>query len=461
MQAFVVWRCAASYIQQVFLFCDCMNDIFLSASAPESTHYLRAVTDMAQQRAVVAQDAIYTENGIKLVEKGVQVDTHLYDRLVQHKLREPIDSHLSVENPVNIESLLAAALALTNSAPLARLLVQALGSAQTLLLPLQAMPLPPSIAFKLTVMREQRPELFQHSVMMLLVTAFVGIQAGLKQEDRVALAAAALLHDIGMLHMDSAWLDPQHTMTGSERKHLVAHPITAMLMVRDAKVYPRAVEVAVMEHHERMDGTGYPRGLPGDKISPLGQIVLLAEVVTAFYDKYPDTPAQQLGLVLRLNARKFPADLCTHVRALLHDKDRSRDADLLPMGADAPRYIHLLIEAFSLWDAAKKTVPELALSEAMSQGAHNMLGFIDARLRSLAKVLAEAGAHPEQQSIVLEHLAGDDAAMAEVAVVAREALWQLQNIVNAAQRRWPASLERTHPADTAAAQWCAQVHRPL
>ena len=438
-----------------------MNDILLSTSVPESSHYLRAVTDMAQQRAVVAQDAIYTENGIKLIEKGVQVDRHLYDRLVQHKLREPIDSHLSVDSPVSTDFLLATALALTSSAPLAQLLVQKSGSVQTLLAPLQTMPLPPSIAFKLTVMREQRPELFQHSVLMVLVTAFLGIQAGLKQEDRVALAAAALLHDIGVLHMDAAWLDPQHTMTGAERKHLVAHPITAMLMVRDAKVYPRAVEIAVMEHHERMDGTGYPRSLLGDNLSPLGQILLLAEVVTAFYDKYPDTPAQQLGLVLRLNARKFPADLCTHVRALLHDEDRSHDADLLPMGADAPRYIQQLVQAFSLWEEAKKTVPELALSEAIAQGANNMLGFIDARLRSLAKVLAEAGAHPEQQSIVLEQLQGDDAAMAEVAVVGREALWQLQNIVNASQRRWPASLERTHPADAAAAQWCEKVHRPL
>ena len=438
-----------------------MNDILLSTSVPESSHYLRAVIDMAQEHAVVAQDAIYTESGIKLIEKGVQVDTHLYDRLVQHKLREPIDSHLSVENPVNIESLLAAALALTNSAPLARLLVQALGSAQALLAPLQAMPLPASMAFKLTVMREQRCELFQHSVMMVLVAVFLGIQAGLTQEDRVALAAAALLHDIGVLHMDSAWLVPQHTMTGAERKHLVAHPITAMLMVRDAKVYPRIVEVAVMEHHERMDGTGYPRSLLGANISPLGQVLLLAEVVTAFYDKYPDTPAQQLALVLRLNSRKFPADLCTHVRALIYDKDRSRDADLVPLGADAPRYINLLIEAFSLWEVAKKSVPEPVLSYAIAQRANNMLGFIDARLGSLAKVLAEAGAHPEQQSIVLEHLQGDDAAMAEVAVVGREALWQLQNIINASQRRWPASLERTHPADVAAAQWCEQVHRPL
>lgn len=438
-----------------------MNDILLSASAPESSHYLRAVTDMAQQRAVVAQDAIYTENGIKLLDKGVQVDNHLYDRLVQHKLREPIDSHLSVDSPVDTESLLAAALALTHSAPLARLLVQKMGSAQALLAPLQAMPLPAAIAFKLTVMREQRPELFQHSVLMVLVAGFLGIQSGLTQDDRVALAAAALLHDAGVLHMDSAWLDPQHTMTSAERKHLVAHPITAMLMVRDAKVYPRAVEVAVMEHHERMDGTGYPRSLMGSDISPLGRILLLAEVVTAFYDKYPDTPAQHLALVLRLNYRKFPVDLSAQVLALLHNKEHSQDVDLAPLGADASRYIASLGQAFALWESAKQSVPEPDLAQAMAQGGNNLLGFIDVRLRALAKVLTEAGAHPDQQSIFIEQLQDDDSGMAEIAVVGREALWQLQNIVNAGQRRWPASLERSHPADIAAAQWCEKVHQPL
>lgn len=436
-----------------------MNDILLSTSPPESTHYLRAVTDMAQQRAVVAQDAIYTDNGIKLVEKGTQINNHLYDRLVQHKLREPVDSHLSVDGVVDTECLLEAALALTHSAPLARLLVQKLGSAQVLLAPLQAMPLPPAMAFKLTVMREQRVDLFQHSVLMVLVAGYLGLQAGLKQDDRVALAAAALLHDIGVLHMDAAWLNPQHRMTGAERKHLVAHPITAMLMVRDAQVYPRAVEVAVLEHHERMDGTGYPRSLPGEHISPLGRILLLTEVVTAFYDKYPDTPAQQLGLVLRLNYRKFPVELCPHVLALLQDKEQAQDAVLAPLGADAPRYIEALVQAFALWERAKQSVPEPALGQALAQGKQNALGFIDLRLRALAKVLVEAGAHPDQQKGMLEQLQGDSAGLAEMAFVGREAVWQLQSIVNASQRRWPPNLEHKHPADRAAAQWCASVRQ--
>ena len=65
-----------------------MTDPFLAATAPDSPHYLRALTDMADRRAVVTQDAIYTDNGIKLVEKGARIDSRLYDRLVQHKLRE-------------------------------------------------------------------------------------------------------------------------------------------------------------------------------------------------------------------------------------------------------------------------------------------------------------------------------------------------------------------------------------
>ncbi|MDD2712396.1 MAG: HD domain-containing protein [Simplicispira sp.] len=437
-----------------------MTDILLAATVPDSAHYLRAVTDMAEQSAVVAQDAIYTANGIKLVEKGVQIDSHLYDRLVQHKLREPIDKYLTVENAVDTEALLAAALALTTSTPLARLVVQALGSAQALLAPLRAVPLPAAMAFKLTVMREQHASVFQHSLQMVLISIFLGIQSGLDESECAALAAAALLHDIGMLHMNPAWLAPEHKMSIAERKHLVAHPITAMLMVRDAQVYPRAVEVAVLEHHERMDGTGYPRSLSGANISPLGRILLLAEVVTAFYDKYSDMPAQQLSLVLRLNHRKFSPDLVSHVLTLVYEPPPS-DAALVPLTADVSHWSKTLAQLFGLWERMKESVPEPELRQALEEGNQNALGFIDTRLRALAKMLTEAGAHPDQQSDVLEQLQGDATVLVEIAFVGREALWQLQNIVNAAQRHWPPGTQTNHPADVAAAQWCEGVRAEM
>ena len=118
--------------------------------------------------------------------------------------------------------LIAAVHALLQSQPLPRLLLQALGSPERLVAPLRSMPLPSPIAFKLTVMREQRPGLFGHSLQMMMVAVFLGVKSGLTERECVTLAAAALLHDIGVLHMDPAWQDPQHKITGAGRHRLPA-----------------------------------------------------------------------------------------------------------------------------------------------------------------------------------------------------------------------------------------------
>ncbi|MFN4118815.1 HD-GYP domain-containing protein [Acidovorax sp.] len=425
--------------------------------AADSPHYLRALTDMADRRAVVADSAIYTANGIKLVEKGARIDSRLYDRLVQHKLREPIDRHLSIDNPVDVPALLAATQALTEQEALPALLAQTLGSAARLLAPLRSLPLPPSMACKLTVMRDQRPQLFQHSLQMMTVAIYLGIKSALTERDCGALAAAALLHDLGVLHMDPVWDDPNHKVVGPQRKHLVAHPISAMLMIRDTQAYPRSVEVAVLEHHERMDGSGYPRALAGADITPMGRILLLAEVVAAFYEKYDDMPAQRLSLVLRLNHRKFPSTLVSHILPLLQE-EMTRESALMPLGNDAPRQIELLAEAFSHWDQLKAALPVAAAAKAAPHGA---FAFADARLMALQKALIEAGSHPQQQNEMMAQMKGDAVGMAEVALVGREALWQLQSILNASHRRWPQLSERATPEDAAVADWCDWVVRRL
>lgn len=410
---------------------------------------------MADRRAVVTQDAIYTDNGIKLVEKGARIDSRLYDRLVQHKLREPIDRHLTVENAVDVSALIAAGQDLAEQGVLPQMLAQALGSAGKLLAPLRSVSLPDPVAFKLTVMRDQRPGLFEHSLQMMMVAVFLGLKSGLSERDCVPLAAAALLHDAGVLHMDPSWMDPLNKVTGVQRKHLVAHPITSMLMLKDAGVYPRSVEIAVLEHHERMDGSGYPRGLPGAEISPMGRILLLAEVVTAFYEKYTDMPAQRLSLVLRLNHRKFPAALVAHVLPLLQE-DVARDSALMPLGADAPVQIDTLAGAFEQWEQLKAALPPAA-----RQVPGSVFAFADIRLQALQKALIEAGSHPRQQGDLLEQLQGDALGLAEVALVGREALWQLQSIVNACYRRWPQLTDRASPADAAVADWCDWAMRKL
>ena len=423
--------------------------------AGDSPHYLRALTDMADERTVVAGAAIYTDNGIKLVEKGARIDSRLYDRLVQHKLREPIDSHLSVENPVNAEALVATGQDLAEQDVLCSLLSEAIGSGARLLAPLRAVALPMPVACKLTVMRDKRPALYLHSVRMMMVSVFLGLKTA--ERDLGALAAAALLHDLGVLHMDPAWNDPDFKVVGVQRKHLVAHPITSMLMVRDSKAYPPAVADAVLEHHERMDGTGYPRGLTGAGISSMGRILMLAEVVAAFFEKYSDMPAQRLSLVLRLNHRKFPSTLVAHVLPLLQE-EVARESALMPLGNDAPRQAELLADAFMKWDELKTSLPP-AMLKAMPPGS--AFAFTEARLMALQKALVEAGSHPQHQAGLMAQLQGDAVGLAEVALVGREAIFQLQSVLNACHRRWPDLGKRATPGDAAVANWCDWANERL
>lgn len=413
---------------------------------PQSPHYLRAVTDLAHRRAVVAHEAIYAESGIKLVEKGMRIDGRLYDRLVQHTLREPVDSHLVAEDAVDHTVLTAVARELINGNRLLQLLAQDMGAHFDQFWPtLAQIPLPGPIMFKLTVMRDECADMFAHSVQMALVAWFLGVRSGLGEEDCVALVAAALLHDMGVLHLDPAWRDRQQQITGAQRKHLVAHPIIGMLMVRGTEAYPAAVATAVFEHHERMDGSGYPRGILGAEISPLGRILLLAEVVTAFYDKYADdSPGLRLGTVLRLNHRKFPADLCSHVLALVRQTFPAGGALAVPEG-DAQRYLQAIPVAFARWEQ---------LSSAVSITPGGPLAFVNEHLQALCKTLTEAGLHPQCAPKLPDLLQDDPQATAELCFLGREALWQLQAIAHGCLRRWPEVAQRESPANRFLADWC-------
>jgi hypothetical protein len=58
-------------------------------------HFLRAIQALGQQQNLVLRDAIYTANGVRLAAKGMRIDAVLYDKLVNERLRLPIDDLLS------------------------------------------------------------------------------------------------------------------------------------------------------------------------------------------------------------------------------------------------------------------------------------------------------------------------------------------------------------------------------
>lgn len=433
----------------------------------DSVHFLRAITQLAEKDNVITHSPIFTDKGIKLVESGARIDSRLYDRLVQAPLREAIDHHLMVDNMVCIQSIEAEVMVQCETVGLVRRLVAALGDVGRLLAPLRFMPLPMPIAFKLTLMREQRPELYAHSLQMMLVALYLAIKAGWTERECVPLAAAGLLHDIGMLYMPPGWTDPEHKLTPEERKQLVAHSVTAMWVLREQGVYPQSVHIAVLEHHECMDGSGYPRGLQGEQISPMGQMLILAEVVSAFHEKYAEMAGSRLSLMLRMNHRRYPPDLVRSILPLLVGDVETR-LEIDPLLGEVETLTALLGESFARWEALRAQVPAAlraavpaasAAGKAAPRPVDRAVVWLDGRLRTLEKELAQAGAHPKQLPGLLGYLKEDLQGMTELALLHREAVWQLEAIANSCLRRWPQLLERAAPMEQALADWCQAAGR--
>jgi transcriptional regulator with XRE-family HTH domain len=77
----------------------------LMAEETNDEHYLKAATELGDSQEVLAHQAILSSNGIKLVERGVRVDSRLFERLLNHRLQVPIDESLTAEQAVTLDEL--------------------------------------------------------------------------------------------------------------------------------------------------------------------------------------------------------------------------------------------------------------------------------------------------------------------------------------------------------------------
>lgn len=106
------------------------------------------------------------------------------------------------------------------------------------------------------------------------------------------LDIATTLRDMGMREMPAALFDAKRALMDSERELIKQHVLIGAEM---ACRYSSAVQQAILFHHERWDGQGYPFGLKGQQIPLLARIITIADEFTALQYDRPHRPAWPLG----------------------------------------------------------------------------------------------------------------------------------------------------------------------
>lgn len=396
------------------------------------SHYVRAVTELSETSEIVTHRDVFAENGIKVVAAGIQLNLKLYDQLVKHKLTPPLDLCLSIKDSVDHAQLIDDWEALVETSPHAALLKKLCGTGDSHRQTMLNIPLPPPLSFKLTVAKRQRPRIYHRSLLVTKLSIFLARAEDFSVEQEQEVATAALFHEVGMLHIDPEILEPTHEMTPEERQHLYTHPLTAYLLLQKIPEISPAAANAVLEHHEHMDGSGYPRHLHGKSISRYGQILGISQVIARAFD--PENPLgqwKQLEMMLRLNMRRYGPDLIGHLGPIFNHVEPAPQN-----GGHSPREVaakvQLVGNIFGVLEKMKEhNGHDQAMQFALERGAN------------LAHGLLSAGFDYRQPEAMALWLESDLSLSEDFMAMTSETLWQFNTLLQEIAQRWPPAANTT------------------
>ena len=132
-------------------------------------------------------------------------------------------------------------------------------------------------------LKAHSPEAYSHCVRVSQLCRFLAEHAELNSYQQLLAQFSGLLHDVGKMKTPKEILNKPDVLTDDEYNIVKIHPIQSaeILEPLESSSFFREVQVAILHHHERMDGRGYPYGLEGEQIPLISRLVLIVDTVDA------------------------------------------------------------------------------------------------------------------------------------------------------------------------------------
>lgn len=128
---------------------------------------------------------------------------------------------------------------------------------------------------------------FKHSVDVASLAMIIAKKYGMSREQIREIGVAGLLHDIGKSKIPKEILNKPDRLTDDEFLQMKSHSLYGYRILEDNRDFSIAIKNGVLQHHEKMNGMGYPMGVKGEKIHPYAQIIAVADIYDALVTERP------------------------------------------------------------------------------------------------------------------------------------------------------------------------------
>lgn len=170
----------------------------------------------------------------------------------------------------------------------------------------------PAASMWLIQLRDRDQHTALHSINTSVLSMIFARHEGLDRDAIEAVGMGGLLHDIGKVRMPRSLLHKEGPLSEEDWKVMKRHPEEGHRMLSQSGGASDAVLRIVLQHHERLDASGYPRRLHGEQIDPLALLVGLVDAYDAITGDWPNSPAlsphKALARLRKQSAEQFGAD---------------------------------------------------------------------------------------------------------------------------------------------------------
>ncbi|GLQ29878.1 HD-GYP domain-containing protein [Litoribrevibacter albus] len=389
--------------------------------------YLGHVTDLGETDVVTASEDIVSAKGVMLLPKGAKINKKLLARLQQHALSKDVDQVIDIQNTLDGSALMERCQEFLKENPHYRASLDFLHNRDLPIRGFARLRLNTSMRNKVTVCLKRKPDLFEHSMLLTYAVLCVADMMQLPLIECDDLATAAMLHDLGMMHLSEELQNRDHIFTPQEEQHIASHPIIMHRILERFPEYQDSIARLVLEHHEHLDGSGYPVAKNEAQLSLASQVLAATECAISIYTRHGYHYA---ATVLKTHMGQQLNDKASKCLIKILESWQSASSDFeLPRDADE---VHKVYDQLIACITSGQKVLDNIQNPFASSTAAQRLKF---RLLSIDLAMVNAGLDRLRGSTTMKMATEDDDLIMEIGALVQDGIFQVIDSIRIFRRQ--------------------------